>query len=230
MIPFNISTPRNNFRAYGAFFLICVSIAFFVWEIYISSSVRQPMQELFSDYAFIPCEVQQQPFIDTVVDGTRSIFLATSFTQFLLNMLFLWLFAPRVEQYVGHKRFIILFIAFGFGGYVLTMLFNASDCAPVVGPNGAIAGVLASFLFLYPAQKVDFYVGFLARHFKFPALLFILIYLGISIFGTEGGALSGNVAPYWDELGGFLTGLLFMFIATLFKPAPKPDPFRHLDD
>jgi membrane associated rhomboid family serine protease len=230
MIPFNITTPRNNFRAYGAFFLICVSIAFFVWEVFLASGAGQPIEELFADYAFVPCEVHNQAVSETLIDGLRGIFFATSFTQFLLNMLFLWLFAPRVEAFLGHRRFVVFFLAMGFGGYLFSLLFNSADCAPIVGPNGAIAGVLAAFLFLYPAQRVDFYVGFLARRFEFPALLFILIYLSVSIFGTEGGPLSGNVAPYWDEVGGFISGLFFMFVATMFKPAPKADPFRYLDD
>jgi len=230
MIPFNITTPRNNFRAYAAFAIILISSAFFMWEVLLASSAGQPIEALFADIAFVPCEVANQSFGEVMMDGFRSIFLTESFTQFLLNMLFLWLFAPRVEKYMGHRGFFIFFLAVGFGGHIATLLFNRGLCDPLIGPNGAIAGTMAAFLILYPAQKVQFYVGFLARHFTFPAIAFIFVYLSVSIFAPEGGPLSGNLAPYWDEVGGFLTGLFVIFIMTMFRPAPKPDPFSHLDD
>lgn len=228
MIPYRV-VGKNDFRAYGSFALLVLTLAFFIWEIGYAAQQGQPMENYFQNFALVPCQVGQQAFGETVVDGIRSLFLHSSFTQFLMNMVFLWIFAPVVEAFLGHRRFLLFFFIVGFGGHVASILFNRGDCSPLIGTSGAIAGVMGAFLFLYPAKRIETFIPVMTRKFDFPAIFFVAAYLAMQALIAEGGPLSGTIAPYWDEMGGFVTGFGLMFLITLFKPAPKGDPFEHLD-
>lgn len=228
MIPHRI-TGRSNFRAYATFGLLVMTIVFFVWEILLSVHHRQPIDNYLDAYALVTCRVGQESLAETVIDGLRSLFLHQTFTQFLTNMVFLWVFGSSVEKFFGHRRFLIFFIVAGFGGHVLSILFNRETCLTLIGPAGAIAGVLGAFLWLYPARRIETFVPFLARKFDLPAIFFVGLYFALSVFILEEGPLSGNIKPFWDEAGGFMTGLAIIFIGTMLKPAPGGDPFEYLD-
>jgi hypothetical protein len=90
---------------------------------------------------------------------------------------------------------------------------------------------MAAFIFLYPAKRIDTTVPVLMfRTFSLPAVVFGFIYLGLQFLSDGGGPLSGQFLPIWDEIGGFIVGFVFIFVVTLFKTAPKADPFEYLDD
>jgi len=229
MIPFSV-VGRNNYRAYASFFIIVISTLFFGWEIYITSNAGAPIDEMLDSIALMTCSVGEQSLVNTLYTGTRSLFLHDSFSQFVFNMIFFWVFAPLVERFLGHWRFVGFYLLGGFGGHLFSILFSVEECLPLFGPSGAIAAVMAAFLVLYPTKRIGATVSFLGRSFEFPALFFVLAYMGMSVFADSGGPLSGDVSPYWDEIGGFITGLVAIFIINLRKPAPKVDPFDYLDD
>jgi membrane associated rhomboid family serine protease len=229
MIPHRI-TGRSDFRAYSTFALLVITVGFFGWEVLMAMHHRAPITEDFlKQYALVTCEVSQQPLSETIIDGVRGIFLHTTFTTFLTNIIFLWVFGSSVEKYFGHKRFMAFYLIAGFGGHILSILFNQGTCLPLIGPAGAIAGVMGAFLWLYPARRIETFVPFLARKFDLPALFFVGLYFALSIFVLDAGPLSGQFQPFWDEAGGFMTGLGIIFVGTMLKPAPRGDPFEYLD-
>ncbi|MFQ3646127.1 MAG: rhomboid family intramembrane serine protease [Anaerolineae bacterium] len=227
MIPYRV-VGKTSFRAYTSFALILVTFAFFLWEIVITSQAGQPIEELLPQYAFRTCEVGEQPVLHMLGDGLRSLFMHTTFLAFATNMLFLWIFAPRVEEFFGHRPFAVFYIVGGFGGLVLSALM-LRECHVVVGSNAAMAAVLGAFFFLSPLKLVDAFVPVLNRTMALPAVVFIIAYLAIAVFSSQGGPLSGDLAPYWDEVGGFVTGFLIAFVANFFKSAPPGDPFEYMD-
>ncbi|MCS6836772.1 MAG: rhomboid family intramembrane serine protease [Anaerolineae bacterium] len=223
MIPHSL-VGRSSYRAYATFGLLVVSILFFLWEMGLTSSAGQPIEKLVPHYAFVTCEVGRVSPFELLVDGVRGVFMHLSFGALLLNMVYLWLFAPRVEQFLTPRRFLQFFFLGAVGGYVASWIALRGQCAAVVGPNAAIAAVMGGFLFLYPAQPVDTYVALLSRKITLPAFVFLLLYFASQFFMSEGGPLSGVTLPIWDEIGGFLTGFIGMFVITLFRPAPSVDP------
>jgi membrane associated rhomboid family serine protease len=231
MIPFRTVGKKNNFRAYGTFTIVMLSALVFFWEIIITTQAGQPIEQLLPLYAFQTCEVGTQPITHIMMDGLRSLFMHTTFVAFATNMLFLWIFAPRVESFLGHRVFLGLYILGGFGGYIVTTLFAPHDCAIVVGSNAGVSTVLGAFFFLHPMKMVDAFVPILNRTLTLPAILFMLAYLALTVFSSQGGPLSGDLLPYWDEVGGFVSGFAMMFIITTFYiPVPPVDPFEYLDD
>ncbi len=228
MIPYRL-VGKNNFRAYGTFAIIVLAFVMFGWEVIATSVQGKPIDEILPDYALQTCQVGKIGAPELLLDGTRSLFMHTSFSLFVTNMLFLWIFAPLVEKFFGHRGFVAFYMVGGFGGHIFSTLFTSGECLTLVGANGAISAVLGAFFFLYPFKLVDAFVPIVNRTFALPAILFMIAYLAIMVFSSQGGPLSGNLAPYWDEVGGFIVGFGIMFIATLFKGAPPADPFEYLD-
>lgn len=228
MIPYSV-TGKTESRPYATFSLVMLMLGVFVWEMWITAQAGQPIENLLTGLTLVTCEVGKVSPFETLLDGFRSIFLHMGFVEFVTNVLFLWVFAPLVEEYFGGKRFLAFFVMAGFGGHVASVLFNPGACLTLTGPAGAISGVLGAFLLLYPGKRISANVPLLGRGFDLPAFFFIVMYFFISVFAGEGGPLSGNVAPFWDEIGGFVTGIGIIFLATMFKPAPPVNPLEHLD-
>lgn len=220
---------RSTYRPYATFMLLMVAVAVMIWEIGLSSSLGTPFEQLVNEYAFVTCHVGQEPLSETLIDGVRSLFLHTSFVGFITNMLFLWVFAPRVEEYMGQRWFLALFLLAGIGGHIMSWAFQG-DCLVVFDPSASISGVLAAFLILYPTKRVEAFIPMIGRSLNLPVIVYIIGYLGMQIFTDGGGPLSGQVSPYWDELGGFLMGLLIILGLMMFRPAPKVGAFDYLDD
>lgn len=231
MIPFRL-VGKHDFRAYTTFLLTVLMLAVFFWEVALTLSGGLPIEHYLNDYAFVPCEIGQQPLVDTLIDGTRALFMTTSFMTMLINLMFLWIFAPLVEQFLGWRRFLSLFVLAGLGGYFLSALLSGGNCEPLVGPSSAIAGIIGVFVFLYPTKRIETMINPLyQRRFDFPAFFFAFAYIALQFLIDGEGPLSGNFLPVWDEIGGFLVGFGFIFVVTtFFKPAPEPDPFEHLDE
>ena len=230
MFPYRVA-GKHDFRAYGTFGLMVVMCIAFLWEVNFAVQAGQPMEHYFPFYALVPCQVLTQGLDQTLLDGVRSLFMHVSLTQLLTNLVFLWIFGPAVESYFGHRRFVIFFFIVGFGGWFAAALFQrgAGMCEPLVGPSSAIPGIMAAFLVLYPARRIETYIPVLLRKFDFPALFFVIGYFALSMFMIEKGPLSGEIVSFWDEGGGFVTGLIVIFAATMLKPPPPVNAFEHLD-
>lgn len=222
---------KHDYRPYMVFTLTLAYLLFYVWEIFLTASGGQPIDFYLPHYALATCEIGQAPLSEIMIDSVRGIFMSTDFLLVLVNIMFLWVFGPLVEQFLGRMRFLSLYIVGGLAGYALnTMLMG--DCGVLYGPGASVAAIIAAFIFLYPTKKVETLIAPLVfRRFEIPAFLIGFVYIGIQFVVEEGGPLSGTLAPVWDELGGFLFGFIFIFIVTmLFKPAPKADAFAHLDN
>ncbi len=129
------------------------------------------------------------------------------------NMLFLWIFGNNVEDSMGRVRYLAFYLLCGLGALAAQVLVEPNAAVPTLGASGAVAGVLAGYLVLYPRAKVltaVFIVIFFA-FIRIPAFLFLLVWIGQQVlFGyfdltaPEGGG--GGVA-YFAHIGGFVVGL-----------------------
>jgi membrane associated rhomboid family serine protease len=152
-----------------------------------------------------------------------SMFLHGGFMHIAGNMLFLWIFANNVEDALGRPRFLAFYLLCGLaaaGAQTLATAvgaarFDGADAAailsvPMVGASGAIAGVLAAYMVLFPHARVQtlFIIIFFVRVVPVPALIFIggwfLLQVGSVVFGGSPGV------AFFAHIGGFLAGLLFL--------------------
>ena len=146
---------------------------------------------------------QGLPLVPEPMTLVTSLFLHGSFLHLLGNMLFLWVFGDNVEDGMGHARFLIFFLLCGIAACLAHCLMNPLSTAPLIGASGAIAGVVAAYLILYPRVKVwALYFG------RLPLQVPAMYAIGFWILLQVGSAfLSGDQDVGWfAHLGGLAAG------------------------
>ena len=98
---------------------------------------------------FVPLRVHLTPW--TLV---TYMFLHANLTHLLFNMVGLFFFGPRLEERLGGRNFILMYLCAGLGGALLSFVF--SPRAGVVGASAAVFGVLLGFARYWP--KEDIYI------------------------------------------------------------------------
>jgi membrane associated rhomboid family serine protease len=200
--------------------LIVVNFLVFFYELALSPAQAE---SFINQYALVPCEYTGQC---AIVAGSPTPFWLTLFTSMFIhggwdhilgNMLFLLVFGLHVERSMGRLRFFLFYFVCGLGASVLEIATSASSDVPGIGASGAIAGVLAGYLLLYPASHIDSLLP-LGRFYwpaRVPAWIFIGLWflyqlvLSVVSFGDVAGG--GGVA-YSAHVGGFITGLVLVRI------------------
>jgi membrane associated rhomboid family serine protease len=153
--------------------------------------------------------------------------IATIFTSMFMhggwlhiggNMLYLWIFGDNVEDAMGHLRFLLFYLLTGVGAVGLQVAIDREALVPMVGASGAIAGVLAAYIALFPHGRVRVlvFLGFFVTVLALPALIVIGFWIllqffaGFASLGPETRG-TGGVA-YFAHIGGFLAGLALVFL------------------
>jgi membrane associated rhomboid family serine protease len=130
------------------------------------------------------------------------------------NMLFLWIFGNNVEDSMGRPKFLVFYLLGGLAATAGQILVGPNSRVPNLGASGAIAGVLAGYLVLFPRARVVtlIFIVFFFTIVELPAILFLGIwFIQQVLFGyfdlNTGGNPSGGVA-YFAHIGGFVFGLI----------------------
>lgn len=81
-------------------------------------------------------------------------FLHGDWFHLLGNMLFLWVFGDNVEDSMGHIKYLFFYlICAAAAGAGHAFVFAQAE-APLIGASGAVAGIIAAYLILYPKMRV----------------------------------------------------------------------------
>jgi membrane associated rhomboid family serine protease len=128
------------------------------------------------------------------------------------NLLFLWVFGRGVENALGPRRLLGLFLLCGaLAGLVHTLADPRSE-VPTVGASGAISGVMGAYLALFPrarVRSVALLVVWPVR-VEVPALVWLGLWLALQLasgfLALSAATQSGGVA-WWAHVGGFAAGL-----------------------
>lgn len=153
-----------------------------------------------------------------------SMFLHGGWLHLLGNMLFLWVFGNNVEDRFGRVGFLLFYLACGYVAAYGFALSNPDSRQALIGASGAIAGVLGSYIVLFPRARVWSLVPFL---FFIPLRLSAWFVIGLWfvlqwVYAT-GYAVSGaGSVAYLAHVVGFTVGVLL----TLALPGLRPPPRR----
>lgn len=152
--------------------------------------------------------------VGSLVTPFTSMFLHGGVLHVGSNMLFLHVFGDNVEDVLGRARFVLFYALCGVGAVVGQILVDPNSMVPMIGASGAISGVLAGYVTLFPhARVVTLIPIFIFIHFmEVPAVIFIVLwfllqvvqgYLALGIIAEGGGGVA-----WFAHIGGFLAGLL----------------------
>jgi membrane associated rhomboid family serine protease len=143
-----------------------------------------------------------------------SMFLHGGFLHLGGNLLFLWVFGNNVEDALGRVRFLLYYLACGVAAAVAQALISAAAgdvLVPMVGASGAIAGVLAAYVVLFPRARVltAIPIFVIIRLVHLPAAFFIGLWFALQVLYAVAGGTGSGVA-FFAHIGGFVFGWLLI--------------------
>ncbi len=195
---------RTNYRFTESltFYIIVLNVIFFIIQI-----IFPPFTDIF---ALTPHLVLSGYYFQFV----SYMFLHGGFMHIGLNMFVFAMFGFPLEQTIGRKRFVTLYILSGIGSALFYILVMSGSSIPVLGASGAVFGTLAAYAFKYPRQWV-----YLFGLFPLPAaVLIVFLLIEEAFFGVF--SLQPGIANF-GHVGGIITGLLIMFYWKLREKRPK---------
>jgi len=163
-------------------------------------------------WAFIPSRFLANPGADFLTLFT-SMFMHAGWVHLGGNMLYLWIFGDNVEDRFGHMKFAIFYLLCGLAATFAQLAFSVGSKVPNLGASGAIAGVLAGYVLLFPQGKIRVLQG--QQVVQVPALIVIGLWIVLQFFSGIGSiaetADTGGVA-YMAHIGGFIAGFVLTFL------------------
>ena len=171
-------------------------------------------------WAFVPSRFLANPGADFLTIFT-SMFMHAGWLHLGGNMLYLWIFGDNVEDRFGHGKFLIFYLLCGIAATFAQLAFSTGSNVPNLGASGAIAGVLGSYILMFPQQQVRVLIGRVVT--PVSALIVIGFWIVLQFFSgfasiTSAAADTGGVA-YMAHIGGFIAGFVLTF---LFRGNPAP--------
>ena len=147
------------------------------------------------------------------------LFFHGSWMHLIGNMLFMWVFADNIEDAYGYLGFAIFFILSGVVGGLTHVLMMPNSPNPLIGASGAVSGVIAAYLVLYPRARI-WVLPFFPVPIPLPAILVLSGWFLLQIYHVA-AAKPGEDIAWWAHIGGFAFGLVITLILRrylVFKP------------
>jgi len=205
MFPIGDDNTSRRIVPLVTYALIALNVIFFLVEL-------SGGDAFIEKWAFVPSRFLANPLGDFLTLFT-AMFMHAGWVHLGGNMLYLWIFGDNVEDRFGHIKFIIFYLFCGLAATFAQLAFNTGSNIPNLGASGAIAGVLAAYLVLFPQGKVKVLQG--QRVIQVPALIVIGLWIVLQLFSGIGSIAStaetGGVA-YMAHIGGFVAGFVLTFL------------------
>ncbi len=175
---------------------------------YFVAGPRTPLSRALS---FVPVEILSQPW--TIV---TYMFLHGSFTHLFFNLLVLFFFGPRLEDRLGSRTFLTLYL---ISGVVAALFSFLTPFVGVVGASGAIYGVVLGYARFWPHDRI-----YIWAILPVEARWLVIGGTVLSMWGifllVSGGAGAGGIAHH-AHLGGFAGAYLYLKYREHTSPAAK---------
>jgi membrane associated rhomboid family serine protease len=138
-----------------------------------------------------------------------STFLHAGWLHLLANLLYLAVFGLPVERRLGAAKFALLYVVSGLVGSLAYLVAQPASDVPAVGASGAIGGVIAAHLVLYPGATLGSLAPVLFFHVveSTPTLLLLLVWLATQLFSSVASLTTSTGIAWWAHVGGFASGL-----------------------
>ncbi len=212
MIPFSDDNPVR-LTPYVNWTLIGLCVLVFIWQISLGQTGDGALNALgFTPAAlFDPSQALSLTFgVPGPLTIFTSMFLHGGFLHIAGNMLYLWVFGNNVEDAMGHVRYVLFYFASGVAAALTMAVVNPASHVPMIGASGAISGVLAAYVLLYPRAKVRVIVplGIIFYPLRISAMWVVGFWFLLQLFNAAFSDASQPGVAWWAHVGGFLAGLL----------------------
>jgi membrane associated rhomboid family serine protease len=186
--------------------LVALYLAVFVFEV----SLGGELDAFVRRWGLVPSDLRAGGTQGALVTLLTSTFLHAGWLHLLSNLLYLAVFGPPVERRVGAMRFGLLYAVSAVVGSLSYLVAQPTSQTPAVGASGAIAGVIAAHLVLYPGATLGSVapVLFLSVVESTPTLLLLLLWLATQVFSSVASLTTTTGIAWWAHMGGFAAGLV----------------------
>src|SRR5262250_1400366 len=150
-----------------------------------------------------------------IVSGHRwitiltAMFMHGSWSHIIGNMVFLWAFAPEIEDAMGRGRYLLFYLLGGIVAMLAQVIADPHSTVPNLGASGAIAAVMGAFIVTYPRDQIKslLLIFIFVKVTFIPAALLIGVWFASQLFhaGAVAHTQTGGVA-YLAHVGGFIFG------------------------
>lgn len=234
MIPISDDNPART-PAIVTWTIIGLCVAVYLWE----RSLGADMNAALFALGFVPASYfSGMPMtsgdIGIPADLTilTSMFLHGSILHLAGNMLYLWIFGNNVEDAFGHFRFVLFYFACGIGAALAMAYVQPMARVPIIGASGAISGVLAAYVLLYPRAHVTVIIplGIVPWPFRIAAMWVVGFWFLLQLISAGLADPAQPGTAWWAHVGGFAAGLLLTPLikprgTRLFAPVTRPGPW-----
>jgi membrane associated rhomboid family serine protease len=195
MLPVVSHEAKTERWPYVTICLIGLNLIVFAFEATIGVRFIPFLQE----WGLVPARVNAEITVHNMATLGSSMFLHVSVIHVLSNMWFLYVFGDSVEDALGPRWYLFLYLTAGFFGSIAYIAASSGSPTPVVGASGAIAGVMAASLVMWPTARL-----------KAPGVFLLiytlsLLYTLLNLVGLPAIVLGG---PVVFVLGALLTLLM----------------------
>jgi membrane associated rhomboid family serine protease len=207
-LPLHDDTPLRIIRfQFVTLAIILLNVAIFlVYGAFTSEAVQANIANGFGlvpEYLLTGHTIANLPEPLTLV---TYLFLHGGWLHLIGNMLFLWVFADNVEDAYGYVGFIIFYLLCGIIGGLLHVFMAPHSQNPLIGASGAVSGVLAAYLVLYPRARV-WILLFITVPVPLPAIWVLGGWFLLQVYSLA-AAMPGDEVAWWAHMGGFATGIV----------------------
>lgn len=170
------------------------------------------------------------------------VFVHFDVMHLLGNMIGIWIFGPALEWLCGRFRFLLLYLGAGLLASLVAASLGSGSTEAGAGASGALAGLMAAFLLIYPRAKV------VSWCFLSLVNLFVLSLLpvirSISVYWYVGFWLVVEMINSWvliavgvegpagayAHVGGAIGGGLLVWSLLIADRRPEPDHHTQTGD
>jgi membrane associated rhomboid family serine protease len=208
------------------YWLLGVNVAIFCWQLSLDTSGQ--LSNFVNNWGIIPQETNSAIsnaiyynsaawviVIWRLLALPLSLFIHSSFSQIIGNLLFLWVFGKTVERILGQQRYLLLYLVAGVFAGMIQIFMNSDLSIPVIGANGAISAILGAYIIKFPKLKIDSILPliFVFIPVEVPAFFYLFWwFIQQWFYGIGGLNIPGGVTHlgFWGQLAGLVTGAAFM--------------------
>jgi rhomboid family protein len=216
MIPIKDTVPNRTYPL-GTWLIIVLCGVVFYFE---ASLPDDLLKEFIFYFGVVPAEYTRHhhprglPLID-YLSFVTTLFLHGGWLHFLGNMWFLKIFGSKVEDSLGHSRFLVFYVISGVLASIAFIYFRPRSSMPIIGASGAIAGVMGAYYVLFPRARILTLIPIIIFPWfvELPAVFFLGWWFLIQVFAGSVAQVipaGGQGIAWWAHVGGFISGILLV--------------------
>jgi len=208
MIPISDDNP-TRLTPVVTWLIIGLCVAAYVWE----RSLGHDMDAAIAVLGFVPASLRHTGTSAPLSPGLTifsSMFLHGGLLHIAGNMLYLWIFGNNVEDAMGHGRFIVFYLTSGVAAALTLALSDPGSHVPMIGASGAISGVLAGYVLLFPRARVTVIVplGIIFYPLALSAFWVVGFWFVMQLLSAVFSNPHEPGIAWWAHVGGFAAGLM----------------------